>query len=153
MGEILVPVSVRAPTSLAMTWSSTLFFQISAQTVEAELRMFKLLFKMSMEHVVSFPATQDSLLIKMEDSRACLEGTQDGEVEQTQRTNTKHSKLFFEMEELKVQAQKDKEREKGKILILENEKVLIRGNVDVMYVCMPVYSSFLSSSYACSEVF
>lgn len=119
-GEILVPVSVKAPTSLTRTWPSTSLFQISVQALEAERRTFKLLFKMKMEHVVSFLPTQGSLLIKMEYSRACLEGTQAGEEVQTQRTNMKHSKLFvvgfffFFNGRVKIQAQKDKEREKEK---------------------------------------
>lgn len=95
MGEILVPVSFKAPPSLTRTWRSTSLFQVSAQIPEAEQRTFKLLFKINMEHMVSFPPTQGSLLIEMEDSRACLEGAQDGEAQQTQRTNMKYSKLFF----------------------------------------------------------
>lgn len=124
-GEILVPVSVKAPTSLTRTWPSTSLFQISVQALEAERRTFKLLFKMKMEHVVSFLPTQGSLLIKMEYSRACLEGTQAGEEVQTQRTNMKHSKLFvvgfffFLMEELKSKLKRTK---KGKKKNLDSGK-------------------------------
>lgn len=41
------------------------------------------------------PPSQGRLLIKLEDSRACLEGILGGEEVQTQRTNMKCSQMFF----------------------------------------------------------
>lgn len=38
-------------------------FPVSAQTLEAEQRTFKLLFKMNVEHVVSFPPAQGALFV------------------------------------------------------------------------------------------
>lgn len=62
------------------------------QTPDAEQKTFQLFFKIFIRWCPSpFPGQN----IKLEDSRACLEGILDGEEVQTQKTNIKCSQMFF----------------------------------------------------------